>query len=81
MILFAGPGSARGRVFGTLFASYDDGKTWPYRQVIYEGGYGYSDIALLPNGKVACIFELNKQDLLLTVFDAPPAAAPATAEK
>ena len=81
VILFAGPGSARGRVFGTLFASYDDGKTWPYRQVIYEGGYGYSDIAVLPNGKVACIFELNKEDLLFTVFDAPPAAAPAKAEK
>ena len=77
VILFAGPGTARGRVLGTLFASYDDGKTWPYKKEIYQGGYGYSDIAALPNGKIACIFELNKQDLLFTVFDGPPAKAPA----
>ncbi len=81
VILFAGPGSGGARGHGTLFASYDDGKTWPYRQVIYEGTYGYSDVAVLPNGKVACIFELNKQDLLFTVFDAPPATAPAKAGK
>ena len=49
--------------------------------MIYEGTYGYSDVAVLPNGKVACIFELNKQDLLFTVFDAPPATAPAKAGK
>ena len=79
IILFAGPGLPTARARGTLFASYDDGKTWPYKKEIYQGGYGYSDIAVLTNGKIACIFELNKQDLLFTVFDGPPATPPAKA--
>jgi len=81
IILFAGPGLPTGRVRGTLFASYDDGQTWPYKKTIYEGGYGYSDIAVLPDGRVAVLFELNKQDLLFTVFDGPPATPHAEAAK
>ncbi len=61
---------------GTLFASYDDGQTWPWKKLICQGPYGYSDIAVLPNGKIACIFELNKQDLLFTVLNARPTALP-----
>jgi len=76
VILYAGPGLSTGRVRGTLFASYDDGKTWPYKIDIYQGPYGYSDIAVLPGGKIACLFELNKQDLLFTIFDAPPTNPP-----
>ena len=64
----------RGR--GTLFASYDNGKTWPWKKLIYGGPYGYSDIAVLPNGKIACIFELNKQDLIFIVFNAQFKALP-----
>lgn len=66
----------RDRVRGTLFASYDDGTTWPYQREIYQGPYGYSDIAVLSDGRVACLFELNKQDLLFTVFDGPPLVPP-----
>jgi hypothetical protein len=60
---------------------YDDGKAWPYKKEIYQGDYGYSDIAALPDGRIACILELNKQDLLFTVFDGPPATPPADAAK
>lgn len=81
VILYAGPGLSTGRVRGTLFASYDDGRTWPYRREIYQGPYGYSDIAVLPDGRVACLFELNKQDLLFTVLDAPPLDPPARGAK
>ena len=76
ILLYAGPGLPSGRVRGTLFASYDDGKTWPYKKEIYQGPYGYSDIAVLSDGRVACLFELNKQDLLFTVFDGPPMSLP-----
>ena len=30
----------------------------------------------LPNGKITCIFELNKQDLLFPALNARPAALP-----
>ena len=34
------------------------------------------DHMALPNGKITCIFELNKQDLLFAALDARPAALP-----
>ena len=73
MILYAGPGLPTGRVRATLWASYDEGKTWPFRQQIYAGGSGYSDLAVLPNGKVLYLFEKDgKQDLGFTIIPAPP---------
>ena len=77
VILFAGPGSPTGRVNGTLFASYDDGKTWPWKREIYQGGYGYSDMAVLPDGRVGVLFEYDgKKKLGFTMLPAPPATPP-----
>ncbi len=74
IILYAGPGSTSGRMRGTLFASYDDGKTWPYKKEIYQGGYGYSDVLVLPDGRVAVLFEKDgKHNLGFTILPAPPA--------
>jgi len=81
IILHANPGTTRGRCYGTIRGSYDEGKTWPYEQVVYEGGYGYSDITKMPDGRVACIFELNKRDLLFTIVPGPPATPPAKKAK
>ncbi len=81
IILFAGPNSSSGRVRATLFASYDDGKTWPYRKSIYEGGSGYSDVNVLPNGKIIYLFEKDgKHTLGFTIVPPPPAEPPATKE-
>ncbi|MFP6667301.1 MAG: sialidase family protein, partial [Pirellulales bacterium] len=61
-------------------ASYDEGQTWPYKRTIYEGGSGYSDMAVLPNGKIGYLFEKDgKQDLGFTVLPGPP-AEPAAAD-
>ncbi len=80
IILYAGPGLPTGRVRATLRASYDEGQTWPYKQTIYEGGSGYSDMAVLPNGKIGYLFEKDgKQDLGFTVLPGPP-AEPASAD-
>lgn len=82
IILYAGPGLPTGRVQATLWASYDDGRTWPYKQQIYEGGSGYSDMNVLPNGKIIYLFEKDgKQDLGFTVLSAPRATPPAEAAK
>jgi len=77
VILYAGPGLPTGRFQATLWASYDDGKTWPWKQQVYGGGSGYSDLTVLPNGKIAYLFEKDgKQDLGFTVLPAPPATPP-----
>lgn|GEM_PF-2542119 len=57
VILYSGPGLATGRVQGTLRASYDEGKTWPWKRQYYQGPSGYSDIAVLADGRVAILFE------------------------
>ena len=78
IVLYAGPGAATGRNRATLWASYDEGKTWPSKQEIYQGGSGYSDMAVLANGKIAYLFEKDgKKDLGFTVIPGPPATPPA----
>ena len=78
LILYSGPAAARARANGTLFGSYDDGKTWPWRQMYYEGPSGYSDGCVLPDGRVAVVFEKDgKANLGFTIVPAPPATPPA----
>ncbi len=57
ILLYAGPGTGRGRELGTVRASFDDGRTWPVRKVIYRGGYAYSCLARLSDGSVGLLFE------------------------
>ena len=73
ILLYSGPGLERARARGTLHASYDEGKTWPWKQVYYEGGSGYSDLAVLADGRVAVLFEKDgKSKLGLMILPAPP---------
>ncbi len=37
--------------------SRDDGKTWPVNKTLEAGSSGYSDLAVLPDGTVLCIYE------------------------
>lgn len=41
----------------TLRTSPDEGRTWTDSRVIRAGPSGYSDMAVLPNGIVLCVFE------------------------
>ena len=76
LILYSGP-AGPSRSHGTLFGSYDDGKTWPWRQMYYEGPSGYSDGCVLPDGRVAVLFEKDgKANLGFTIVPAPPATPP-----
>jgi len=78
LILYSGPAAARARANGTLFGSYDDGKTWPWRLEYYQGPSGYSDGCVLPDGRVAVVFEKDgKSNLGFTIVPAPPATPPA----
>ncbi len=77
LIVYSGPGVDRGRLRGTLRGSYDDGKTWPYKRLYYEGGSGYSDVNVLPDGRLIVLFEKDgKHKLGFTVLPAPPATLP-----
>jgi len=55
-ILYSGPGGP-GRRNLTIRMSEDEGRTWPVAKVLYAGSSAYSDLVLLPDGKVGCLYE------------------------
>ena len=77
LLLYSGPGVEAARAQGTLRGSYDEGKTWPWRQMYYGGPSGYSDACVLPDGRVAVLFEKDgKSKLGFIIVSAPPAQPP-----
>ena len=57
MLLFSNPASASKRETLTLRGSLDDGGTWPFTYVVHPGNAAYSDLAVLPDGRVAVLYE------------------------
>lgn len=60
VILFSNPASESGRVNMTLRASLDEGQTWPASRVLHSGPSAYSDLAVLANGAIACLYEAGQ---------------------
>lgn len=66
-ILFSNPDNDRDgdpRTPSTLFrknlsikVSYDEGRTWPVNKVLEPGPSGYSDLAVLDDGTILCLYE------------------------
>jgi len=57
MILFSNPASEKGRVNMTVRASFNDGGRWDVSHVLHAGPSAYSDLAVLFDGKIACLYE------------------------
>ncbi|HEY3323136.1 MAG TPA: sialidase family protein [Planctomycetota bacterium] len=57
VLLFSNPASQSGRINMTVRASFDEGRTWPLSRVLYAGPSAYSDLAVLANGQIACLYE------------------------
>ena len=45
ILLFSNIESPEGRHHGTVWASFDGGKTWPVKRLVEEGGFAYSSMA------------------------------------
>jgi sialidase-1 len=41
----------------TVRASFDEGRTWPAAKLLDPGITGYSDLAVLPDGTILCLYE------------------------
>jgi sialidase-1 len=57
VILFSNPASKNERANLTVRASFDDGQTWSASRVLHAGASAYSDLAVLADGQIACLFE------------------------
>ena len=52
ILVYSNCDSPKGRRRGTVWASFDGGKTWPLKRLVQEGGFAYSSItAGRPNTK------------------------------
>lgn len=56
------PNSAEGRERGTIFLSKDGGASWAVRYLLYPGGFAYSSLTVLADGRIACLFERGPYD-------------------
>lgn len=57
MILFSNPASATSRTHMTVRASFDDAATWPHAGLLHAGPSAYSDLAVLADGQIVCLYE------------------------
>lgn len=62
-LIFSNPANEVVRRVMTLKISYDEGNTWPVSRVLYKGPSVYSDLCVLPNMTICCIFERGYKDL------------------
>ena len=70
-LLFSNPAQAEAgrRRDMTVRMSYDEGRTWPVHRVIWAGPAAYSSLTILPDGRIACLFEAgDKQPYERIVF-------------
>lgn len=56
----AKPGERRARKNLTVKLSLDDGATWPVSRTLEPGPSAYSDLAVLPDGTILCLFESGR---------------------
>ena len=57
IVLFCNPRHRTRRLRGTVYASTDEGLTWPSRKTIYKGGFAYSNLAVSSKGEIGVLFE------------------------
>jgi sialidase-1 len=62
IILFSNPASTTNRINMTVRASLDDGVTWPMQTILFAGPSAYSDLAVLGNGQIACLYECGEKN-------------------
>lgn len=57
VLAFSNPASKEQRINMTVRLSFDNGKTWKYSKVLHEGPAAYSNLVVLPDGNLACLYE------------------------
>jgi sialidase-1 len=57
----ARPGGSRDRRNLSIKVSYDEGQTWPVNKSLEPGYSAYSDLAVLPDGTILCLYERGRE--------------------
>lgn len=71
-ILFSNPAHDTRRMNLSVKLSYDAAKTWPVSKSLYAGPSAYSCLAVLTDGRIACLYEAGRdspyEKIILAVF-------------
>jgi sialidase-1 len=58
-----------GRTHGTVYVSFDDGKTWPHSRVVVSEQFAYSSLVCLPDNTIGLFYEAHgHRDIRLARF-------------
>ena len=68
VILFSNPADSKTRKNLTLRASFDGASSWPASLVLEAGPAAYSDLAVLPDGRIACLYETWEKGVQIIRF-------------
>jgi sialidase-1 len=66
--LFSNPASTNRRERLTVRLSEDDGRTWPWAQVVDPRPAAYSCLAALPNGMGAVLYEAGNKNPYQNIY-------------
>ena len=73
IILFSNAANSTKRMNMTVKASLDDGRTWPMALALQPGPSAYSDLAILGENKIGCLYEGGGESpyesIVFAVFD------------
>lgn len=60
-LFFSNPANSKSRVNLTIRMSDDSGKTWPKLRVLHAGPSAYSDLVIMQNGSIGCLYEAGEK--------------------
>ena len=60
-LLFSNPASKEHRVNMCVRLSVDNGQSWPDSVILHQGPAAYSDLVVLSNGHIGCLFEAGEE--------------------
>jgi sialidase-1 len=60
-LAFSNPASTKARTAMTVRVSFDNGGTWPFQKLLYNGPSAYSNMVMMSNQVLACFYEAGYQ--------------------
>jgi sialidase-1 len=70
VLVYSCPGDAKARRDLMLLLSFDEGATWPVKELVHEGPAAYSDLVKLDDERVGVLFEAGEKLYGEIVFSA-----------
>jgi len=67
ILLFSNPADQMKRIKMTIRISYDEGTSWPVARLLNGHPSAYSDLAVLDNNQIACLYETGENSAYETI--------------